>query len=45
MVDSCPNSLGVSSHKPLAYLQGLGSLAQFGHLSTNDRPNCGSIDF
>jgi hypothetical protein len=45
MVDSCPNSLGVPSHKPLAYLQEFGLPGQFGQLSTGDRPNCVSKEF
>jgi hypothetical protein len=45
MVDSCPNSLGVPSHKPLAYLQEFGLLAQFGRPSMDDRLNYGSNDF
>jgi hypothetical protein len=42
MADSCPNSLGVPSHKPSGWLQESGSLAQFGHPSVDDRPNYGS---
>jgi hypothetical protein len=45
MADSCPNFLGVLSHKPLAYLQGFDLLAQFGRPSMDDRLNCGSSEF
>jgi hypothetical protein len=45
MTDSCPNSLGVPSHKPSAYPQDFGLLTQFGHLFVDDRLNCGSNEF
>jgi hypothetical protein len=44
MTDSCPNYLHVPSHKPLAYLHEFGLLAQFGHPSVGDRPNCESSE-
>jgi hypothetical protein len=43
-IDSCPNFLGIPSHKPVAYLQEFGLLALFGHPFV-DRPNYGSNEF
>jgi hypothetical protein len=45
MADSCPNSLGVPSHKPLAYLPEFDLLTQFGCPPMDDRANCGSNEF
>jgi hypothetical protein len=42
MANSCPISQDIPSHKPVIYPPGFGLLAQFGHLSVDDRPNCGS---
>jgi hypothetical protein len=45
MVDFYPNYLDVLSHKPLTYLLRSGLLAQFGHPSMDDSPNCESSEF
>jgi hypothetical protein len=44
MADFCPNYQDVPSRKPLTNLPESGLLTQFGHLSTCDRPNCGSSE-
>jgi hypothetical protein len=45
MADTCPNYLDSPSRMLLAYLPGIGLLAQFGHSSAGDRPNCESSEF
>jgi hypothetical protein len=45
MTDACPNYLDSPSRMLLAYLPGFGLLAQFGHPSAGDRPNCESSEF
>jgi hypothetical protein len=42
MANSCPNFLGIPSHKPLTCAPGFGLLTQFGYPYADDKPNCKS---